>query len=190
MEEASQLVSCHWCVTGFSLTSCRETAGVWTGCYCTKQWLEASVGPLPSTCSISLTSVRTSHIKLIQKLTFTTVLYFLGHNIHVTCSMTQPLWRLLPVFNVGIGFYFCINIPSMMCYIVNLSVISNYSDNTLYVWYYRDEIPLEEVSTKLSQGLATESVFPDSTYLSSTKAEICKIMKQRYTCVFLCNDAS
>ncbi len=45
-----------------------------------------------------------------------------------------------------------------------------------------DAIPLRHISINMSEGLATNTTFPNSTYLYSTKAEIRKIMKQRYYC--------
>lgn len=40
--------------------------------------------------------------------------------------------------------------------------------------------PLEEISQRLVQGLQVEVIFPHSSYLDNVKAELKKVLKQRY----------
>ena len=39
--------------------------------------------------------------------------------------------------------------------------------------------PLEEISQRLMEGLQVDIIFPDSSYLEDTKAELKKVLKQK-----------
>ena len=41
-------------------------------------------------------------------------------------------------------------------------------------------VPLREISLRLVEGLQTSAIFPESNYLDNIKAELKKLMKQRY----------
>ena len=41
-------------------------------------------------------------------------------------------------------------------------------------------VPLREISRRLVEGLQTKVIFPESDYLGNVKAELKKLMKQRY----------
>ena len=45
-------------------------------------------------------------------------------------------------------------------------------------------IPLREISLRLVEGLQTSVIFPESNYLDNVKAELKKLMKQRYSYLF------
>ena len=51
-------------------------------------------------------------------------------------------------------------------------------------------VPLREISLRLVEGLQTSVIFPESSYLDNVKAELKKLMKQRYikwlNCVTQC----
>ena len=41
-------------------------------------------------------------------------------------------------------------------------------------------VPLREISLRLVEGLQTSVIFPECNYLDNVKAELKKLMKQRY----------
>ena len=41
-------------------------------------------------------------------------------------------------------------------------------------------VPLIEISKRLVEGLQVDVIFPHSTYLNNVKAELKKVLKQRY----------
>ena len=49
-------------------------------------------------------------------------------------------------------------------------------------------LPLDAISQRLVRGLQVDVIFPHSSYLDNVKAELKKVLKQRYSlvCVFVC----